>query len=153
MAVNPDKLVVRTSTTLEFARYTGTTLGTYAPFTPRGSVTVTDQRGTVVYSDFSSALGAIATQTADGDRTVGLSFTAYLIPSDTVFDGMNTAYEANEAVSFRITGKERVGTETFAKAYKGFLNNFSFTLNQDGAAEVNVSFVASQTLAVTPPTP
>lgn len=150
MAVDPDKLVVRTTTDIDFARYTGTTLGTYANLTPRGSVTLTDQRGTVTYSDFSSALGDIATQTADGDRTISLSFTAYLIPSDPVFVDMYDAYDDNGAVAIRIKAKERVGTTSFDKAFKGFLSVFNVTYSQDGAAEVAVTFVGSARLAVTP---
>lgn len=141
-----NKLVVRTKAKLEFAPYTGSTLGTFIAVTPRGSVQVSDQRGTQTYADFSSALGAFAAQTADGDRTASLSFTAFLIPSDATFQAMLTAYENNDPCAFRVRAGERVGTEVFVRAYQGFLNNFSYTLNQDGAAEVSIAFVASSRL-------
>lgn len=141
-----NKLVVRSKARLEFAPYTGATLGAFVAVTPRGSVQVSDQRGTQTYADFSSALGAFAAQTADGDRTASISFTAFLIPSDTTFTAMLGTYEDNAPCAFRVIAGERVGAVEFVRAYQGFLNNFSYTLNQDGAAEVSVAFVASARL-------
>ncbi len=151
MATTAEKLVVRSSTTVELARYTGDAVGTYRTIVPRGSVSINDGRGTQTYADFSSAMGAIATQYADGDRTVSVTFNTYLIPSDAAYTDAYDAYDDGANVALRITFKERVGNAAAVRHFRGSLNQFHETGNQDGAAEASISFVASSKIApVTP---
>lgn len=146
-----EKLVVRSTTTVELARYTGDAVGTYRTIVPRGSVSISDSRGTQTYADFSSAMGALASQYADGDRTVSVSFNTFLIPSDAAYTDAYDAYDDNANVALRITFKERVGAASVVRHFRGSLNQFNETGNQDGAAEASISFVASSKIEpVTP---
>lgn len=144
------KLVIRSGIKVEVARYTGATLGAFTGITPRGSVSVNSQFGTQTYSDFSSALGAIAAMAPDGDRTVSVTFNTFLIPSDTAYTDLYEAHDTAEEFVLRVTFTERGGVANLVRQYKGYAPSFNETGNQDGAAEASVTFNASSKYVPTP---
>lgn len=145
------KLVPRNPNVIEFNLMTGSTAPTtWLHIVPRDNVSVTDNTGMQTYSDFGTAMGAIAAMAPDGDRTVSISFSAYMIPGDAAFEAAFDAYENRKLVAFRENGKGRDGVETFVQTYTGFIAPFNRTYNKDGVAEVNITFNASAKLPVTP---
>lgn len=143
MAVDTQKLVVRSGVKVELARYTGTTLGTFGPITPRGSVQVNSGFGTQTYADFSTALGVIAPMAPDGDRTVSVTFNTFLVPSAAVYEDVYEIHENAEEFVLRVTWTDRAGTGTAVRQYKGYIPTLNETGNQDGAAEAAITFNAS----------
>lgn len=148
---NVQRLVPRNTAALQFALYAGAVPTTWLTIVPKGSISVTDSIGTQTYPDFGTALGALAAMAPDGQRTVSVSFTAYLIPGDAPFETAFTAYKTTDEIAFREQAISRDGTETFSQIYTGFISQFNRTYNQDGVAEVALTFGASAD--ITPATP
>lgn len=148
--VEPTKLVVRTGVLVELAvqdTATGAlpdTPGAYTAMRPTGTVALTDSRGTFTVSDFSVALTQIDAQIQNG-RTVGASWSANLVPSDTAYTGTYDRYNTGVAVWLRVTFTDSQGTPvSIARVYKGYLTQWNESAPEGGAATVAVAFSASK---------
>lgn len=147
---NVQKLVPRNANALQFALYEGTLPAAWLTLVPRDNVSVSDGISTQSYPDFGTAMGQITAIAPDGDRTVSISFSAYLIPGDVPFQTAHTAYKTRDMVAFREQAIARDGEETFVEVYAGFITQFNRTYNRDGVADVAITFTASEDITPAP---
>jgi hypothetical protein len=140
--MDPEKLVIRTNVKVEIAPDDGGEPGTYVEITPKGSVSINDSRGSFTVSDFGQAMTDIDAQITNG-RTVGVSFNANLVPSDTAYTGTYAKYDNGDIVYLRVTfGDQQETPATIIRRFKGRLNQWNETANQDNVAEAAINFLA-----------
>lgn len=137
----------RSGVVLEVAPDAAGVAGAYVAFgKPKNSIQVSDSRGTTQITDFSTSATAISQQVSEG-RTVGINWTANLVLDDSGYTTAKTGYRNDNIMYVRVAGTDaRAVPLTLTLEYRGYFTDFSHTFNEQGVAEVAVTFAASDEL-------
>lgn len=142
-----DKLIRRSGVQLSIAEEKSGAPGT--PDTPvkfgrpKGQIQISDSRGTQTITDFETAASAINEQITDG-RTAQVSWTANLVVDDAGYELAEELYNADAVAWLKIEATAIDGVTKKVWGFKGFISEFSHTLQESGVAEVSVVFTAAE---------
>lgn len=110
---------------------------------PKGSITLTSDYSTTTISDFDTAFGQLAEQVLE-DLSVSASWKAQLVIGDAGYAAALAAHKSGALVNLTVGSTASGGTGTWSETFKGYIKTFTRTLQQSGAAEVDVTFVATE---------